>query len=152
MSAKTGRFPSLLYRIKSGISDMQGYSLIELVMIILLFSVSMPAIVSMYTGVLTNSHSAEYMTIAELLAVEQMEIILAHKAGSGAGYGYGSITAARYSSVNPSAPYSAWSRSVDVQTINSGGSYEYKLITVTVDHALINAIILETVIFDHSGI
>ena len=131
---------------------MQGYSLIEMVMVILLFSVSMPAIISMFTGVLTNSHTAEYLTVAELLAVEQMEIILAHKAGTGAGYGYGSITSARYSSVNPAAPYNAWTRSVSVQTVNSGGAYEYKLITVTVDHDLINAISLETVIFDHSGL
>jgi Tfp pilus assembly protein PilV len=152
MIIKSGKFAFIFSKLKNGYNNAYGYSLIELVMVILLFSASMPAIVSMYTSVLTNSHSAEYLTIAELLAVEQMEIILAHKAGTGGSYGYGTITSARYSSVNPPAPFSAWTRSVSIQTVNSGGAYEYKLITVTVDHDLIDVITLETIIFDHLGL
>ncbi|NQU05573.1 MAG: prepilin-type N-terminal cleavage/methylation domain-containing protein [Calditrichaeota bacterium] len=142
----------LIRKLKNKSKSIHGYSLIEMIMVILLFSISMPAIVSMYTGVLTNSHDAEYMTVAELLAVEQMEIILAHKAGTDAGYGYDSITGGRYSSVNPASPYNSWSRSVSVQTVNSGDPYEYKMITVTVNHAMIAAIALETIIFNHPGL
>ena len=148
----TAKFTLLIRKLKSKSKSIHGFTLIEMIMVILLFSTSMPAIVSMYTGVLTNSHSAEYLTVAELLAVEQLEIVLAHKAGSGAGYGYNSINTARYSSVNPASPFNTWSRSVTVQTVNAGGPYEYKMITVTVNHAIIEAITLQTVIFNHTGL
>lgn len=138
-----------LIRLKGRVD---GYSMIELVMVILLFSIAVPGLVGLYTSVLTNSHSAEIMTVAELLAVEQIEIILAHKGGSGGGFGYDSINADRYSSVDPDEPFDAYSRSVSVQIVNEDQDYEYKLITVTVNHDLIEPVALTTIVMDHSAI
>jgi len=134
------------------LKKVDGFSLLELVITIMLLSVAIPGIVEMYNTALTNSHVGEIQTIAELLATEQMEIIIAHKAGSGAGYGYASITQARYASVNPAAPFTEFTRTVTVQTINAGAAYEYKRVSVTVNHSLISAITLTTALFNHSGI
>jgi len=130
---------------------MDGYSLIEMVMVILLMSVAIPGLVGLYTTVLTNSHNAEIMTVADLLAVEQMEIIFADKHGSGLG-GYNAINSGRYSSVNPTGYFSAYTRTVNIQTINAGQPYEYKLITVTVNHPLIPSVVLNAAVLDHSGL
>ncbi len=145
----TGSSPSRIFHRSARVD---GFSLLELVITIMLLSVAIPGIVEMYNTALTNSHTSEIITTAELLAAEQIEIILAHKAGSGAGYGYGSITQARYANVNPAAPFGEYTRSVTVQTVNPGAAYEYKLITVTVDNSLINPVTLTTFIMDHSGI
>jgi len=138
--------------ILSRLNKVDGYSLLELVITIMLLSVAIPGIIEMYTTAMTNTHVAEVQTIAELLATEQMEIIIAHKAGSGGGFGYASITQGRYSSVNPGAPFTEYTRSVSVQTINPGAAYEYKLVSVTVNHPLISAITMTTTLYDHSGI
>ena len=129
-----------------------GYSLMELIMVIILMSVAMPGIVGMFTAVLTNSHKAEIMMVANVLAAEQMEIILADKGGSGGSGGYNSINEARYSNVNPTGYFSAYTRTVAVQTMNLGDQYEYKLITVTVSHSLIPPITLTTIVMDHSAL
>ena len=129
-----------------------GYSLIELVTVILLVVTIMPGLTGMYSTVFTNSHTAEFITVAELLAVEQVESILAHKGSSMSGFGYSTINNARYSSVNPGAPFSGFTRSVNIQVFNPGGQYEYKLITVTVDHSLISTVTLQTIIMDHSAL
>lgn len=141
-----------LTRYVKQIIRVDGYSLMELIMVIILMTIAIPAIVSMYTTVLTNSHNAEYMTIADLLAIEQVETILADKAGTSAGFGYASINTARYAAVNPPAPFTAFTRTVTVTTINTGLQYEYKQITVTVSHALIPDVELVTAIFDHTGL
>lgn len=130
-----------------------GYSFIELIMAILLMSIAIPGIVLMFTYVMTNSHDAEFVAISNFLASEQMEIILADKAGTGVGYGYDSITAGRYSSVNPGAPFGAWSRSVSVETQPPDDlGFDYKVITVTVSHPLVSTVVMTSFVLDHSGI
>jgi prepilin-type N-terminal cleavage/methylation domain-containing protein len=146
---KIGQSPAaVLQRLRK----VDGFSLLELVITIMLLSVAIPGIVEMYNTALTNSHVAEIQTIAVLLATEQMETIIAHKAGSGAGFGYASITQARYASVNPGAPYGEFTRSVTIQTVNPGAAYEYKSVAVTVNHPVISAITLTTMLYDHSAI
>lgn len=145
------KFRSGLRRVFRRSTRVDGYSLLELVITIMLLSVAIPGIVEMYNTALTNTHTSEMLSIAELLAAEQVEIILAHKA-RGDGNGYPSIVQAPYSNVNPGAPFTQFTRSVTVQTVNPGAAYEYKLITVTVNHSLINPITLTTIVTDHSGI
>jgi len=129
-----------------------GYSLMELIIVIILATVAMPGIVGLYTTTLTNSQKAEFYAIADMLAREQMEIILADKAGAGAGYGYGAIDNAKYSSVNPTDYFSAFTRTVNITVVNSGDPYEYKRIVVTVTHPSISSVILTSAVYDHSGI
>ncbi len=131
---------------------MDGYSLIEMIMTILLMSVAVPSIVALFTGVMTNSHDAEFITVSNLLATEQLEIILADKAGTGVGYGYASINSGRYANVDPPAPFDDWSRTVNIQTVDAGQEYEYKEISVTVGQSLIPSITITAFVFDHSGL
>ncbi len=138
--------------LKTWSIDGTGYSMVEIIIAIIFATIAIPGIVGMYTAVLTNSHSAEIMTVANLLAVEQMETILADKAGTGVDYGYSAINSQKYASVTPTSPFTGYSRTVDVQTIDSGQTYEYKLITVTVGHSLIPEVVLVSFITDHSGI
>jgi len=129
-----------------------GYSLIELIIIIILASVAIPGLVGLYTTVLNNSHDSEIMTVACLLASEQMEIILADKAGSGAGYGYAAITTQKYASVNPGSPFNGYTRTVTVTTVNSGAQNEYKRIVVTVNHSTIPPVVLTSAVTDHGAL
>jgi len=147
------RFRLRLGKFRVERARVDGYSLIELIMVTLILTIAFPGIIEMYTTVLNKSHDAEVISIAELLAVEQMEIIKADKAaGSAAGLGYAYISQANYSGVNPSAPFNAWSRTVTVQTYNAGGTFEYKLVTVSVNHDMISAVVLKTILINHEGL
>lgn len=129
-----------------------GYTLIELVLAIMVTSIAIPSILALFATVLMDSHDAEFMSVAQMLAIQQVEIILADKAGTGEGYGYDSITNGRYANVNPGAPFESWSRSVSIQTVDEGEMYEYKLITVTVPNPLIPSVELTAFVLDHSGL
>lgn len=134
--------------------DPKGFSIIELVLVIILAGIAFPVMVYMFTSVYMNGHNGEYMTIANVLAIQQMETILADKAGSGAGYGYSAITSAKYASVNPPAPFTAFTRSVTVTNINinNNASYPAKQIVVRVSHSAIPDIVLTNIITDHSSL
>jgi len=144
----------LIALIRRKLDEASGFSLMELVMTILFTSIAFPGIASIFVTALNNSHDAEMMTIANNLAQEQMEIILADKAGTGGGFGYSAITTAKYASVNPPSPYNAFTRSVTVTTQNLNGnpSYPAKLIVVRVTHPMIPPVVLGAFICDHAAI
>jgi len=135
------------------LKESPGFSLIELVMTIVFTSIAFPGITSLLVNVVNNSHDAELMTIANNLAQEQMENILADKAGTGAGYGYANINTAKYASVNPTSPFTAFTRTVTVTTQNLiSASYPAKVIVVRVTHPMIPPVVLTGFILDHSAI
>ncbi len=111
-------------------------------------------IVSLFVNVSGHSLNAEIMTDGNLLAQEQIEIILANKAGTGSGYGYSAITTAKYASVNPTSPFNSFGRTVTVTSQNLAGSASYpsKIITVRVTHELIPPVVLTTIILDHTSL
>ncbi len=123
-------------------------------MVIVLAAIAFPVMVSMYTSIYTNGHDGELMTIANNLAIQQMEVIIADKAGSGAGYGYSAITSAKYSSVNPPSPFTAFTRTVTVTTLNIAGNAAHpaKQIVVRVRHSAIPDIVLTMLLTDHSAL
>lgn len=126
----------------------------ELVMVILLAAIAFPGIIAMYTSVYVNGTNAELMTVANALAIQQVEIILADKAGSGSGYGYANITSAKYDNVNPTSPFTAFGRTVTVTDFDIDGDANYpaKQFVVRVSHPNIPAVVLTTWITDHSGL
>lgn len=138
--------------LKNRLIDRNGYSLVEIIIVIIFGTIAIPGLVGMYTTILTNSHGAEIMSIANLLAAEQLEIIIADKSGSGQGYGYNAITNQKYADVTPVVPFDGYTRTVNVQTVNPGQTYEYKLITVTVGHPLIPNVSLTAFVMNHAGI
>jgi type II secretory pathway pseudopilin PulG len=145
-----------LERLKRRLATTSGFSLLELVMTIIFTSITMPALASMFMQAIENSPKAEFMMVANMLAQEQVEIIIADKAGSpvASGFGYSNITSAKYASVQPPSPYNSWGRTVTITTVNMGGSASYpaKVITVTVTHAKMRPVVLTCCITDHSGL
>ena len=133
---------------------MSGFSLIELVLAIVMTGIAFPGIVGLFVNVASNSLASEIMTTANLLAQEQIEIIIADKAGTGSGFGYSAITSAKYASVNPTSPFTAYQRTVSVTTQNLGGSASYpaKIVQVTVSHSMIPSVVLTTILLDHSSL
>jgi len=131
-----------------------GFTLMELVMTIVFTAIAFPGILSLLVNTSINSHDAELMTIANSLAQEQMEIILADKAGTGTGYGFSNITTAKYANVNPASPYNAFTRTVTVTSQNLAGSASYpaKVIVVRVSHPMIPPVVLTGFILDHASI
>lgn len=123
-------------------------------MVILLAGIAFPSIVTSFTTVYINGQYAEFMTAANMLAMQQMEIILADKAGTGAGFGYANITSAKYSSVNPASPWTAFTRTVTVTAFNINGnaSYPGKMVEVRVTHPKIPAVVITTIITDTATI
>ncbi len=131
-----------------------GYSLVELIIAILYTTIAFPFIAGIFVQALNDSHNAELTTIAQMLAQEEVEIILANKAGTGAGYGYANITSAAYTSVNPAAPYNSFTRTVTIASQNLMGSASYpaKVITVRVSNPSIPTVVLTAFILDHSAL
>lgn len=130
----------------------KGFSLIEMVLTIVMVGTALPGLIGMFATISNKSHQGELLTIANLLAIEQIEIILADKAGSGSGFGYSNINSAKYANVQPAAPFDSFNRTVTVQTVSSGQFYEHKVITVTVTHSSMPNVVLKTAIFNHSSI
>ena len=128
---------------------LDGYSLMEMVMVIALGSIAMPAITSMFTTVLQKSHHAEFYTVAALLAAEQIETIQADAAGAGAGFGYANINTALYAAVNPAAPFNSFTRDVQITLVDAGLANEYKRIRVRVTHPLIWTVTFKSTISDY---
>ncbi|MBM3326586.1 MAG: type II secretion system protein [Calditrichaeota bacterium] len=145
---------NLLNKIWQHIKSKNGYSLVELVAALVLSGLMLPTVVDIFGTTAANSFDAEFMSIANFLAVEQMEIILADKAGSGAGYGYSAITSAKYANVNPPAPFNGFTRTVTITdfNINNNPSYPAKQIVVRVHHPTIPDVVLTAFITDHSGL
>jgi hypothetical protein len=125
-----------------------------MMMVILLAIIAFPGITQMITSVYLNGTQSEIMIIANALAIQQMEIVLADKAGSGSGYGYDAITSAKYSSVNPPSPFNAFGRTVSVTAFNINGNAAYpaKQIVVRVTHSQIPDIVITSFVTDHPGL
>jgi hypothetical protein len=151
----------LFGRLKRGIQRTRdnGFSILELIMTILFVSITVPAVIAMYTNVSIASLDAEIMSVANNLATEQMEKILCDKAGTGAGYGYAAITSARYASVPTGVLFPSYTRTVTVTAIDlgsvpggGGGTYPAKLIVVTVSQPMIPNVVLKGFVCDHAGL
>ena len=140
--------------IRRFLKDIRGYLLIELVMVIVIAGIAFPVIVTSFTQVYLNGGRAELMTISNAVAIQQMEIILADKAGTGVGFGYTNITSAKYASVDPPSPFDSFHRTVTVTdfNINGNASYPAKQIVVRVTHSLIPDVVLTAFITDHSAL
>jgi hypothetical protein len=125
---------------------MDGYSLMELVIVITLATVAMPGIVSMFTTVLNKSHDAEFMFMAEMLAVEQMETVLAKKAA----YGYSGIDS--LVATIPTGSFASFGRTLVITVVNAGDRWEYKRIDVTVTQPLIPLVKLTTAVYNQTNL
>lgn len=125
------------------VTKQQGFSIIEVILVIMILAISVPPLLSLFTHNLTKSVDSEFYTKATLYAEEKMEEILADKRAINAGRGFGYILqAGRYPTDMPETGYA---RAVVIDTV--GRAYEgvrYAIIQVLVttpksDHVVLNS-------------
>ena len=127
--------------MKQIIKKNQGFTLIEVILVIVIIGISVPPVLTLFTQNLTDSSKSEAYTKASLYALERMEEILGDKRAVDDGYGWNYINqSGQYPNDTPETGYT---RSVSIDTTgNSYGGVIYALIQVTVSHADINNVVL----------
>ncbi len=123
------------------IQNNKGFTLVEVILVIVVIGITIPPILSLFTQNLVDSNESEVYTKATLYAQERMDEILGDKRAVSAGYGWDYIN---QSGQYPNdAPESGYTRSVSIDaTGNSYGGVTYAEIQVTVSHANISNVVL----------
>ena len=125
-----------------------GYSLIEIILVILILAIAIPPIIHLFSYTLENSVDSEIYTKAALFAEERIEEDIADKRASSSGKGYNYIFGVgRYPNDTPETGYD---RSVSIDTVGMVyNGVRYAEITVTIDHANIEDVVLTTWVTDY---
>ena len=121
---------------KNLLTSEKGISLVELILVIVFVSVALTAILNTFTTSVSSSVDSEYISLAVQLAEGEMEQIKSDK--SGKGYSY--IIASNYPTETNPDGYAGFTRAVNITTYT-----DYKVVTVTVSHADVPTITLETI-------
>ncbi len=129
--------------MKQLIQKEHGFTLLEVILVIVVIGIAIPPVLTLFTQNLTDSTESEAYTKASLHAIERMEEILGDKRAVDDGYGWSYILqSGQYPNDTPESGYT---RSVSIDTTgNSFGGVTYALIQVIVSHANINNVVLTT--------
>ena len=127
--------------MKQLIQKEHGFTLLEIILVIVVIGIAIPPVLSLFTQNLTDSIESEVYTKANLHAMERMDEILGDKRAVDDGYGWSYILqSGQYPNDTPESGYT---RSVSIDTTgNSFGGVTYALIQVIVSHANINNVVL----------
>ncbi len=113
--------------------DQRGFTLVEVILVIVFSSIVFFAAVNMTSESVTSSFSTEVVTSATSLANEKMERILSDKKS----LGYAHIAAGNYSTESTIEGYPGFTRSVNITTYT-----DHKKVEVVVSHSSIADCIL----------
>ncbi len=110
-----------------------GFSVIEVILVILILAISVPPLLSLFGQNLTSSVEAEIYTKAIYYAEERMEEILADKRAVSDGRGYGYVMSdGRY---DADSPETGFARSVSIDTVaTTFDGVDYARVRVIVSH------------------
>ena len=100
-----------------------GYSFVELIIVVVFISIALVAILNTYNVGITSSVGSEHLSLAAQLAEYKMEQIKSDKARQG----YDFVVGANYPAETDPQNFTDFSRTVSITTYS-----EYKEITVTV--------------------
>lgn len=117
----------------SSAKRVQGYSLIEIILVVLILGIALPPIITIFSQNLSNNVKSEWYTKATLLAEERMEQILSDKRAHSYEY---IVSPDRYPE---DTPESGFTRTVSID--ESGHIIDgipYAEIQVTISHPSIN--------------
>ena len=125
--------------MKNTLNKSDGYSLIEMILVILILAIAIPPIVNIFSQNLTKNVNSEIYTKAILHGEEKLEEILSDKRVHSYSY---VTTNDRYQEESPETGYSRSVSIIDASKIING--IPYAEVIVTVSHANINDVVLTT--------
>jgi prepilin-type N-terminal cleavage/methylation domain-containing protein len=124
-------------KMKFFLSDSKGYSLIEIIMVVLILGIAIPPIVNIFSQNLTNNVNSEIYTKANYFAEKKIEQILADKRSNSYSY---IVAQGRYQNDTPETGFTRTIGIDDTNKIING--IPYAEIIVTVSHSNINNVVL----------
>jgi type II secretory pathway pseudopilin PulG len=125
--------------MKNIVKRIEGYSLIEMILVILILALAIPPIVNIFSQNLNKNVNSEIYTKATLHAEEKLEEILSDKKNHSYSF---IITQDRYPA---DVPETGFSRSVSISDANKiVNGIPYAEVIVTVSHNNISDVILTT--------
>ena len=133
-------------KLKNTLSNSQGFTLIEIIMIIVIFAIAVPTLMTILSSTLDSSNKSTVISRAATHAQDKMEEIVGDKKNPSKGFDW-VTTPGRYPS---DVPATGFSRSVIITTGNVQNGVSYALVQVKVAHSEISAgIKLETWLTDY---
>ena len=134
-----------LQRFKKELSNNQGFTLIEVIMIIVIFAIAVPTLMTVLSSTLDSSNKSAVISQAALFTQEKIEKILGDKRNPSKGFDW--VTSqGRYSSDVPAVGFS---RSVIITSGNVQNGVSYAYVQVKVTHSEISDIKIETWLTDY---
>ena len=125
--------------MKKILNKSDGYSLIEMILVILILAIAIPPIVNIFSQNLNKNVNSEIYTKASLFAEEKLEQILSDKRVNS----YSFVTANdRYQDDSPATGFSRSVSIIDASKIING--IPYAEVVVTVSHINITDVVLTT--------
>ena len=123
--------------MKRLLRNSNGYSLIEIIMVVIILAIAIPPIINIFSQNLTNNVNSEIYTKAVYHAEEKLEKILSDKRANSYNY---IVAEDRYQN---DAPESGFTRTVSINDNNNIiNGIPYAEIIVTVSHSNINDVVL----------
>lgn len=119
----------LLLYLKVKLRDSLGFTLIEVILIIVVLAIAIPSLIQLLSSTLVNSNKSVIVSQAILYAQEKMEGIIADKKSPAKGYNW-VTTPGNYPNDVPS---SGFTRSVTIETSQHNG-IPYAFVQVIVSH------------------
>lgn len=127
------------------LSNNQGFTLIEVIMVIVVFAIAVPTLMTVLSSTLDSSNKSAVISQAATYAQEKIEGIIGDKKNPSKGFDWVTTTG-RYSSDVPAVGFS---RSVIITSGNVQNGVSYAYVQVKVTHSEISDIKLETWLTDY---
>ncbi len=132
-------------KLKNILSNSQGFTLIEVIMIIVVFAIAVPTLMTVLSSTLDSSNKSVVISQAATYAQEKIEEIIGDKRNPSKGFDWVTTTG-RYSSDVPAVGFS---RSIIITSGNVQNGVSYAYVQVKITHSEISDIKLETWLTDY---
>ena len=132
-------------KLKNILSSSQGFTLIEVIMIIVVFAIAVPTLMTVLSATLDSSNKSVVISQAATYAQEKIEEIIGDKRNPSKGFDWVTTTG-RYSSDVPAVGFS---RSIIITSGNVQNGVSYAYVQVKITHSEISDIKLETWLTDY---
>ncbi|MBI5838391.1 MAG: prepilin-type N-terminal cleavage/methylation domain-containing protein [Candidatus Eisenbacteria bacterium] len=108
----------------------RGFTLIELVLVLMVLAVGIPPLISLGNNCLQSLHQGAYVTTATSLAQEKLENVAQDRALVSRGWSY--IVAGNYPAESPVTGFPGYARATTIATDSTYSGVTYRNVSVTV--------------------